>query len=408
MSNFASSGRPVPLSHSLTSDAPGHSTSSTLPCWKCSGLGYTGTSKKRKPCTPCNQTGSLKAKKLRTSPGVKHQWGHLLINITPTRTFSPFDTSYIISQTSPPSSSSLSSLLSSPPPSTQTDTLDLSNYLGSYRLLQQPPGGHRYTTDDLLTAYIASKQNLAQCGEHLDLGCGNGSVLIGYNWLTKNIYKSLGVEARSEGVGLCEGSIIYNGIQKNVKVLRGDFRDHNELLSKVQKMLPSKPIIVTGTPPYFTVDSKNLNDGVTTIIQGGMPTNLSSAPARCEFRGGVECYIDAGFSVLGKGGRVVVCVNWLNRFRVYEECKRLKVYVLEEWEIVGGEGKGGLFGVWVMGREGGECFKRRITVRRGGKWTEEYMEIMREMGIPTVGVKDSYVEEEKKDKDKEKDEGKFT
>ena len=68
--------------------------------------------------------------------------------------------------------------------------------------------------------------------------------------------------------------------------------------------------------------------------------------------------------------------------------------------VEGTKGRGALFGVWVVERlrEGdataedkGRAEQRnvRLTVRDGGKWTEEYAEIMKNMGIPTVDVKDS-------------------
>ena len=72
---------------------------------------------------------------------------------------------------------------------------------------------------------------------------------------------------------------------------------------------------------------------------------------------------DTTFSLLAtlvparpQDGVVVVCVNWLNRERVYEAAERCGGQVKECWGFKGRRGKPVLFGVWVIGKgkEGGE------------------------------------------------------
>ena len=71
-------GQPLPISTSLTSDAPGHSSASVADpkgviCWKCLGSGNVGGrlsgSKKPKKACPVCEKGRLKTKALRSSPG---------------------------------------------------------------------------------------------------------------------------------------------------------------------------------------------------------------------------------------------------------------------------------------------------------------------------------------------------
>ena len=235
---------------------------------------------------------------------------------------------------------------------------------------------HRWTTDDLVTAYIAastfvkSQNCIHSCGisnrdstkgesektiRYLDLGTGNASVLQMVSWYLlssssslllnhqgNNKYKQLeavGVEARSEAVGLarrslafnlgtveCQGKVYTGGcfksteddndvptksMEHDVQIVQGDFRNlvslssmiNNDdddasssdvLTNKTMKDVASQQYdLITGTPPYFRVgftSAKNNKDNDTTdevitsavIEQGGMPSSMQSAPARCD------------------------------------------------------------------------------------------------------------------------------
>ena len=104
----------------------------------------------------------------------------------------------------------------------------LCNLVGSWRILQCV-GSHRWTTDDLVTAYVAAqqveKQLLSQFTQendntfhYLDLGCGNGSVLTMATWKLCQILhhqkitkmNCVGVEARKEAFDLNQRSLSFN------------------------------------------------------------------------------------------------------------------------------------------------------------------------------------------------------
>ena len=127
-----------------------------------------------------------------------------------------------------------------------------------------------------------------------------------------------------------------------------------------------------------------------------MPTSIQSAPARCEFRGGIESYCKAASSVLSPdNGRFVVCENWLNNSRVYNSAKEADLDILSVHPIKGNLKKQqNLFAVYVMKKRNGndhhggdESFRTKvhdtISVRKDdGEWTDEYKEIMESMSIP--------------------------
>ncbi len=320
----------------------------------------------------------------------------------------------------------------------------LCNLVGRWRILQRV-GSHRWTTDDLVTAYVAATTFLSSSKivqqesssrrniRYLDLGTGNASVLQMTLWyllssdqLQKSPYqlKAFGVEARTEAVGLARRSLSFNlgsievkgktytGIENddvNVEIVNGDFRNlssNDELSESMQKVASEQYDLITGTPPYFFVDFSGTDGNKQTISkavinQGGMPTSMQSAPARCEFRGGIEAYCKAAAAVLQPDGVFVVCENWLNDKRAYEGAKMSGLHVDYVWPVKGRVGKPEpLFAVYVMRKKNSEanlnsaddCQDEVTRVRdplivrdEDGKWTAAYAEqVLGAMSIPVV------------------------
>lgn len=320
----------------------------------------------------------------------------------------------------------------------------LCNLVGNWRILQRV-GSHRWTTDDLVTAFVAREEfqkirNLQKMQQsilkedqpinYLDLGCGNASVLQMTTWglLQSFDVMAYGIEARLEAVELARRSLSFNlgpdcdfshyqSIDRihscQAAIIHHDFRTllhepsmiQNEDLKRIQQM---KFHLITGTPPYFRVDFASYNNPkeVTTvqavspkaiINQGGMPTSIQSAPARCEFRGGIEAYCDVAATLLSEDGIFVVCENWLNIRRVYSCVISIGLEIQSVLPVKGKEGrKENLFGVFVMRKlssriidGNGESYSNvstkeldPISVRsKDGAWTQSYIRILDSMSI---------------------------
>eukprot|EP00560_Eucampia_antarctica_P007300 CAMPEP_0197830726 /NCGR_PEP_ID=MMETSP1437-20131217/7341_1 /TAXON_ID=49252 ORGANISM="Eucampia antarctica, Strain CCMP1452" /NCGR_SAMPLE_ID=MMETSP1437 /ASSEMBLY_ACC=CAM_ASM_001096 /LENGTH=476 /DNA_ID=CAMNT_0043433303 /DNA_START=17 /DNA_END=1443 /DNA_ORIENTATION=+ len=338
----------------------------------------------------------------------------------------------------------------------------LCNLVGSWRILQRV-GSHRWTTDDLVTAFVAMSETMHRLTpskekrktlNYLDLGCGNGSVLQMVCWalLDKFDLCAIGMEARSEAVSLARRSLSFNiGPQceeneeeNRVSIIHCDFRDlihhydnddnndeknNSRSISssssrddRITKVHDKKFDLITGTPPYFQVDftttttaslSTQQNDAddntdATSLLnrvvssavinQGGMPTSIQSAPARCEFRGGVEAYCAAASKVLSDSGIFVVCENWLNNRRVYEGAEKSGLHIFKVIPVKGKTTrKENLFGVYLMQKKMKEGLNNNnnasntdslsvspaLSVRdENGRWTKEYAAILEKMSIP--------------------------
>ena len=309
----------------------------------------------------------------------------------------------------------------------------LCNLVGRWRILQRV-GSHRWTTDDLVTAYVAAstfissqvvgQDDSTRAIRYLDLGTGNGSVLQMTTWYLLNFpyqIEAFGVEARTEAVGLARRSLSFNlgkfevnhntftGMENeaanhNVEIVNGDFRDFiysKELSQPMKRVASNRYDLITGTPPYFRVDfsgtdgnSHSITQAV--INQGGMPTSMQSAPARCEFRGGIESYCQAAAAVLQPNGFFVVCENWFNNKRVWDGAKMSGLHIESVWPVIGRVGRREpLFAVYVMRKKenmkklDGQCKDERVRhpiIVRGddGKWTDQYADVMKEMSIPVL------------------------
>ena len=227
----------------------------------------------------------------------------------------------------------------------------------------------------------------------------------------------------------------------NVQVVQGDFRDLISLTSmknsnsqaimvekehenwNMDKISSTRIDLITGTPPYFRVDfssssspenttktnkdqsfhsTNNQNQEVIThavIMQGGMPTSMQSAPARGEFRGGIEAFCQAASAMLTPPhGIFVVCENWLNDDRVWKGARDAGLIVESVWPVMGKAGKKNpLFAVYIMkkkslDRDHGNDDERKekkirspLVVRdENGKWTQEYANVMEAMSIPMI------------------------
>jgi len=312
----------------------------------------------------------------------------------------------------------------------------LCNLVGKWRILQRV-GSHRWTTDDIVTAVVASKTiqqkyslrpQSNETFNYLDLGCGNGSVLSMVIWKLCQILSdhgfsmlaAFGIEARKEAVELNRRSLSFNVCpQENpflifqgspgedaicnvsVEIFHGDFRE-----SKQNKKLQDKSFhLITGTPPYFRVDfnveTSPMSTNTTAVIrQGGMPTSKQSAPARCEFRGGIEAYCKEAARLLHNDGYFVVCENWANHSRVLQSAVESSLHVLDVQPIKGNTSKKiPLFAIYTMQIIKAEVnlqspsilLRRPLCVRgQSGKWTTEYAnEILEYMSIPALHYADS-------------------
>jgi tRNA1Val (adenine37-N6)-methyltransferase len=159
------------------------------------------------------------------------------------------------------------------------ETLDAIS--GHFRLFQLRDG-HRFSTDDILTAWYGTTW-CPMARTALDLGSGIGTVGMIAAWRLPGA-KFVTVEAQPESVALARKSALYNGLGDRYEIRAGDFRDAGVLRTG------EKFDLVTGSPPYFPPEAG---------VKSEHPQKLA---CRFELRGTVADYCTTAARHLAPGG----------------------------------------------------------------------------------------------------------
>ena len=207
---------------------------------------------------------------------------------------------------------------------------DLCYLAGDWRILQRLHG-HRWSLDDLVTAWFAARVvEESSARTILDLGCGIGSVLMLLAWRFPAT-RAVGIEAEETSVALARRSLAWNDAAGRCHVVLGDLRDPT--------LLPAAAFdLVAGTPPYLRVG------------RATPPSREQRGPCHLELRGGIEDYCVAAARWLAPGGRFVVCQAAVQVDRVTVAACNAGLGVEARLDVVPREGKAALFSVYGMQR----------------------------------------------------------
>ncbi len=163
-------------------------------------------------------------------------------------------------------------------PREEGETLDALS--GHFRIFQLRKG-HRFSTDDILTAWYGTTW-CPSATRALDLGSGLGTVAMIVAWRLPAV-EVVGVEAQDQSIALAKKSRAYNGLEGRYEIRRGDFR--TEGLEAEERF-----DLITGTPPYFPLET-----GVTS-------EHPQKVACRFEVRGGIADYCAVAARHLAPGG----------------------------------------------------------------------------------------------------------
>jgi tRNA1(Val) A37 N6-methylase TrmN6 len=195
------------------------------------------------------------------------------------------------------------------------ETLD---YLcGHFRIFQYAKG-HRFSVDDLMTAWYGT--TWCPCPSRIaDLGSGIGSVGMVAAWRCPGAVVHT-LEAQEISLRLARKSVRYNGLEKRYFLHQGDLRDPKLFDGEVPFDL------VLGSPPYWPVGAR---------LEAAHP---QATQARLEARGDVGDYARAASRILAPGG-IFACVFPNNQVARAEEAYRnAGLVLLHRREIIFKEG----------------------------------------------------------------------
>ncbi len=244
---------------------------------------------------------------------------------------------------------------------------DLCYLTGDFRIFQLIDG-HRWSLDDLATAWFALRQVRGrEVRRTVDLGCGIGSVLLMTAWALPTA-RLLGIEAQDVSFGMARRSVAYNGVDDRIELRHGDIRDAE--VTGIDRTHD----LVTGTPPYFDRSAGIVSDAP------------QKGPCRFEFRGGVEAYFLAAERLLAPDGTFVVCESADQPARVEAAARAHAMHIEARLDVIPKEGKRPLFSVFACRRSAPDLPPPSIetlTVRfADARRTREYIGMREDMGIP--------------------------
>ncbi len=226
--------------------------------------------------------------------------------------------------------------------------------------------GHRFSTDDLVTAWRASLA-LPGATRLLDIGCGIGSVGLCTLHRVDPSASLVAIEAQEISVGLYRRSIAHNGLSDRVTLHQGDLRD--------PEILPagSRFELITGSPPYVPVGN------------GVISPHPQRAGARMELRGSVFDYCRAAARWLAPGGRFCF-VMLAGDPRTEEAPLAAGLGVVERWDYVFGAGRDPHIATLVCAHadecEGAPRRSGRLVIRgEDGEHTADYQAFRARMGF---------------------------
>jgi tRNA1(Val) A37 N6-methylase TrmN6 len=223
--------------------------------------------------------------------------------------------------------------------------------------------GHRFSSDDVVTAMIA-RDVAPDARTILDLGCGLGSVLLHMAW-THPSAQLVGVEAQDVSFALLEKNVARNDFASRVAIHHGDLRDE-----AIIARLGHDFDLVTGTPPYFPPSS---------ALDAEDPQR---AYARIEYRGGVEAYVHTGARLLASTGVMVLCGDSRADERVVDASEAVGLHLRERHVVIPREGRPALFSVWVLRREVGVIAEHSLVLRdEKGERTADAERVRRASGF---------------------------
>ncbi|HEY8429101.1 MAG TPA: methyltransferase [Sandaracinaceae bacterium] len=238
---------------------------------------------------------------------------------------------------------------------------------GPFRVLQRRRG-HRYSLDDVATAWEAARTR-PEARSYADLGCGIGSVLLMVAYKLPRDAALAAIEAQAQSYALARENVRRNGLADRVRLVHGDLREPDLL----ERLGGARFELVTGTPPYLPP------------AHASPSTDEQRTYARLEMRGGIEEYVRAAARILAPGGRFVVCCDARRPERVLRAAREVGLAPARRRDVVPRAGrKGPLFTVWTLAGEDVELVVEPPLVARdeGGGRTPEAHALRRFFDLP--------------------------
>ncbi len=232
--------------------------------------------------------------------------------------------------------------------------------IGDWHIYQRR-GGHRSSTDDVITAWYAAHRCAEAPERYLDLGCGVGSVLL---MVCHRLRPQLavGVEAQPQSVTMARRAVAeLPAHELSIDIALADFREHT---------WGTDYDLITGSPPYFPLGT------------GVLPNDAQRRACRFETRGGVEAYMASAAAALHARGRFYLVFQTAGVSRVVTAASQQGLHITGQPDfLMRADRQDPFLSVFELAREpAAEIHRFRCAVRSStGEISDAYQELRREL-----------------------------
>ena len=243
-------------------------------------------------------------------------------------------------------------------PGARIDTLS-----GNY-IIYQPEKGQRYSTDDMLVAWLAvksAKRLLMLPHRFLDLGSGLCSVPMIFLWAFP-VAEGCGIEISHNRYMLGTKSLEANGLSCRFKLIHADIR---------KKFLDEKFDIVTSSPPYY---KKN---------EGLVSTDNDKAGVRFELNGNISDYFKSASHHIKKDGFFITVYPFQYAERVFDASEKHNFCCDLRVDVIPKKTKPPLISLFrfVKGKKGLNNVEKLTVRKEDQSFTEKYKAVRMELGF---------------------------
>lgn len=238
----------------------------------------------------------------------------------------------------------------------QDDDLSLDILAGTWRIFQLRTG-HRFSTDDLLTAWSATRA-APQALRLLDLGAGIGSVGLLALWKLSPTAHLTMVEVQAMSYALACRTVAYNGLTVRVTLHHQDLRHWAGGVFD----------LITASPPYIPPG------------KGVYPQHPQKVAARFELHGSVFDYCQTAARCLAPHGVFCFC-HAADDPRPEQAIAQAGLTLVSRQEVYFRASLPPRMALFTCAWSGVRCDASPVSIRdHTGRWTTAYLALRAEMG----------------------------